>query len=97
MALRRPRHILAPSNRRPHGRANFLFEDKDGGAVTPVGVGVMDRYGHVSYLPGKRWILNDNLTSVRSGAAAVLDSDSEGTGPGDRRGYGKGDHLLRGG
>ncbi len=38
---------------------NFLFEDREGGTVEQIGKGVLDSYGHVSYLPGNEWILND--------------------------------------
>lgn len=38
---------------------NFLFEDKEGGTVDQVGLGVLDGSGHLSYLPGNEWILND--------------------------------------
>ena len=38
----------------------FLFEDIDGGGdVREIGRGVLDRSGHLSYLPGNEWILND--------------------------------------
>ncbi len=55
-------HILAQS-RHFDGNdnwGNFLFEDVDGGGdVREVGRGVLDPSGHVSYLPGNEWILND--------------------------------------
>ena len=39
---------------------NFLFEDKNGGGdVRAVGHGVLDPAGHLTYLPGNEWILND--------------------------------------
>ena len=38
---------------------NFLFEDREGGTVHAVGHGVLDPSGHLSYLPGAEWILND--------------------------------------
>jgi len=56
---RDPEHILAFSERQPHGRGFFLFEDRDGGEVRPVGGERMQRDGHCSYLPGGEWILND--------------------------------------
>ena len=38
----------------------FCFEDVDGGGeVREIGHGVLDRSGHLSYLPGNEWILND--------------------------------------
>jgi hypothetical protein len=55
-------HILAQS-RHLDGNAdwgNFLFEDIDGGGdVREIGRGVLDGSGHLSYLPGNQWILND--------------------------------------
>jgi hypothetical protein len=39
---------------------DFLFEDVDGGGeVEEIGRGVLDGNGHISYLPGNEWILND--------------------------------------
>jgi hypothetical protein len=56
------KHILAQS--RHHcgndNWANFLFEDTEGGGdVKEIGGGVLDPSGHLSYLPGNEWILND--------------------------------------
>lgn len=56
---RDPQHILVQSDQPSHGRGNYLFEDKPGGQISNVGAGVLDRSGHVSYLPGNKWILND--------------------------------------
>ena len=58
---RDPQHILAQS-REWLGEAkwnNFLFQDREGGRVEAVGHGVLDPSGHLSYLPGNAWILND--------------------------------------
>ena len=38
---------------------NFLFKDENDGIVEQVGRGVLDGSGHLSYLPGNEWILND--------------------------------------
>lgn len=38
---------------------NFLFEDRDAGIVEQVGKGVMDSYGHFTYLRNNEWLLND--------------------------------------
>lgn len=59
---RDPSHILAQSKNwlGKESWNNFLFEDVDGGGIVEaVGHGVLDGSGHVSYLPGNRWILND--------------------------------------
>lgn len=54
-------HILAQSRgwlSEPNWN-NFLFQDREGGRVEAVGHGVLDPAGHLSYLPGNEWILND--------------------------------------
>ncbi len=55
-------HILSQS-KNLLGNSNwgdFLFEDKVGGGdVKEIGHGVLDPGGHLSYLPGNEWILND--------------------------------------
>lgn len=59
---RDPQHILAQSRHwlGSDTWGNFLFEDAEGGGdVQAVGPGVLDGSGHVSYLPGNEWILND--------------------------------------
>ena len=58
---RDPTHILAQSRHWLGNSAwsNFLFEDKEGGKVEQVGLGVLNGSGHISYLPGNEWILND--------------------------------------
>ena len=38
---------------------NFLFQDRDSGILEQVGRDILDGSGHLSYLPGKEWILND--------------------------------------
>ncbi|MEZ6087641.1 MAG: hypothetical protein R3C05_06370 [Pirellulaceae bacterium] len=61
-------HILAQS-RHFDGNdqwGNFLFDDVDGGGdVREIGRGVLDSAGHLSYLPGKKWILNDTYPKGR--------------------------------
>ena len=58
---RDPQHILSQSRKwLGHDEwSNYLFEDKEGGTVEHVGLGVIDFRGHLSYLPGNEWILND--------------------------------------
>lgn len=56
---RDPDHILAWAAHPSHGNAFYLFEDREGGSVEPIGLDVMTRDGHCSYLPGNAWILND--------------------------------------
>jgi hypothetical protein len=59
---RDPSHILSQS-RSWVGEArwgNFLFEDVTGGGrVEQIGKDVLDPGGHLLYLPGNEWILND--------------------------------------
>ena len=58
---RDPKHILSQS-KNLIGNPNwgdFLFEDRDDGIIEEVGRGVLDPSGHLSYLPGGEWILND--------------------------------------
>lgn len=58
---RDPKHILAQSKNllgNPQW-GNFLFEDKENGILREIGHGVLDPAGHLSYLPGAAWILND--------------------------------------
>ncbi|MCA9058008.1 MAG: hypothetical protein KDA85_05895 [Planctomycetaceae bacterium] len=38
---------------------DFLFEDRENGHVEEIGHDVLDSGGHLSYLPGGEWILND--------------------------------------
>ena len=59
---RDPNHILAWSRHPSDGSAFYLFTDgtKD---VEVVGKDVMTVDGHCSYLPDKRWILNDGYPS----------------------------------
>jgi hypothetical protein len=54
-------HILAQSKEwlgNPDW-SNFLFEDKEGGTIEEIGRGMLDGGGHLTYLPGNEWILND--------------------------------------
>ncbi|TWU17304.1 hypothetical protein Pla52o_53100 [Novipirellula galeiformis] len=55
-------HLLSQSRKFDgnDGWGNFLFEDIDGGGdVREIGRGVLDSGGHISYLPGNEWLLND--------------------------------------
>ena len=66
---RDPKHILSQAR---HWLENddwgdFLFEDVDGGGnVEEIGHGVLDRWGHLSYLPNNDWILNDTYPQGES-------------------------------
>jgi hypothetical protein len=58
---RDPRHILSQS-RNLLGNSNwgnFLFADQEGPPLAEIGRGVLDGSGHLTYLPGNQWILND--------------------------------------
>jgi hypothetical protein len=41
------------------GWGDFLFEDRAAGIVEEIGRGVLDSGGHLTYMRGNRWILND--------------------------------------
>ena len=55
---RDPEHVLAWAKHPSHGDAFYLYRDQTD-QVEPVGLGVMPRNGHCTYLPGNAWILND--------------------------------------
>ncbi len=55
---RDPQHVLAWAWHPSHDRKFYLFRDKTA-HVEPVGPNVMTTDGHCSYLPGKKFILND--------------------------------------
>lgn len=55
---RDPQTVLAWAWHPSNGYAFYLYRDQTRN-VEPVGLGVMRRNGHCSYLPGNRWILND--------------------------------------
>ena len=58
---RDPDHILSQAKNwvgNPNW-GDFLFEDGPGGKVIEIGHGVLDPSGHLTYLPGNQWILND--------------------------------------
>jgi len=57
---RDPEHILAWSWNTSRRGGFCLFEDKPGGKVEIVGGDKMYRDGHVTYLPGNEWIVNDS-------------------------------------
>ncbi len=56
---RDPQHLLAFSRQPSHGARFYLFEDGGDFKIEPVGVDSMTEDGHVTYLPGGEWILND--------------------------------------
>jgi hypothetical protein len=56
---RDPRHLLALSRQPSHGVRFYLFEDGGEGKIEVVGENAMTADGHVTYLPGGEWILND--------------------------------------
>jgi hypothetical protein len=56
---RDPRRIIAFSKQPSHGSRFYLFEDGGDQTIEVVGEKAMTVDGHVSYLPGGQWILND--------------------------------------
>lgn len=55
---RDPQHILAWAKHPSHGNKFYLYEDRTE-KVEAIGPDVMVVNGHCTYLPNKRWILND--------------------------------------
>jgi hypothetical protein len=58
---RDPQHILSQSKGllgNPNW-GNFLFMDREGPPLEEIGNGLLDGSGHLTYLPGNEWILND--------------------------------------
>lgn len=55
---RDPKHIMAWARHPSHGEKFYLFEDKTK-RVQVMAPEVMTVNGHNTYLPGKRWVLND--------------------------------------
>jgi hypothetical protein len=55
---RDPQHILAFAPHPSYGAKFYLFEDRTD-KIQVLGPDVMIEDGHCSYLPDKRWILND--------------------------------------
>jgi len=51
-------HLLAWSNNGDKGYGFYIFKDK-GSLISSVGQGILTEDGHCTYLPDKRWILND--------------------------------------
>ena len=68
---RDPRHILAWA--RQHGRGDYyyLFTDRSR-ELEIVGEGVLDRDGHCSYSPDRRWILTDSYPDRESYRTLIL-------------------------
>ena len=56
---RDPQYILAWARVPSHGSAFYLFEDAKEENIQPVGLNVMTKNGHCTYLPGNEFILND--------------------------------------
>lgn len=58
---RDPKHILVQSKDwlGYSSWGNFLFEDKQGAVPELIGRDALNGGGHISYLPGNEWILND--------------------------------------
>ena len=58
---RDPEHILAQSKETADSPSwgDFLVKDESGAELKEVGKGVLDNGGHLTYLPGNEWILND--------------------------------------
>src|SRR5690606_33664977 len=51
--------VVAWARRRGVGDRYFVFEDAPGGAIEPVGEGLLTCDGHCSFSPDGRWMLSD--------------------------------------
>lgn len=56
---RDPTTILAWSRHESHGDAFYLYDDQPNDDPEGVGIGMMTKNGHCTYLPGNDYILND--------------------------------------
>ncbi|QDT92876.1 hypothetical protein [Gimesia algae] len=65
---RDPQHILTQSKATPDSPSwgDFLVKDVSQGKLQQVGKGVLDNGGHLTYLPGNEWILNDTYPKGKS-------------------------------
>jgi hypothetical protein len=51
--------IVAWARRNEVGDRYFIFEDKEGGSIEPIGEGLLTCDGHCSFSPDGRWMLSD--------------------------------------
>jgi hypothetical protein len=51
--------IVAWARRNDVGDRYFIFEDKEGGSIEPIGEGLLTCDGHCSFSPDGRWMLSD--------------------------------------
>jgi len=61
---RDPQHILAWARHPSHGDKFYLYQDRTD-KVEVIGPDVMTVNGHCTYLPNKRWILNDTYPDAQ--------------------------------
>ena len=61
---RDPQHILAWARHPSHGDKFYLYEDRTA-KVEVIGPDAMTVNGHCTYLPNKRWILNDTYPDAQ--------------------------------
>jgi hypothetical protein len=69
---RDPQHLLAWARHDPQGVGFFIFEDANGGRVEPLSKDAVPANGHVSYLPGLKWILADSYPDAEDRQQVVL-------------------------
>jgi len=71
--------IVAWAQPAPGGpKGFFAIEDREGGAVTPVGEGVLTADGHCSFSPDRRWMLTDAYPDAERRSPLLLYRWSDG-------------------
>lgn len=69
---RDPHHLVTWARHDPEGVGFFIFEDADGGRVVPLPHDAVPANGHISYLPGRQWILCDSYPDAEDRQQVVL-------------------------
>lgn len=54
------------------GQHYYLFEDRVGGNITPIGTGVLECDGHCSISPDKQWVLTDTYPDDENMRSLIL-------------------------
>ncbi len=74
---RDPKHIMAWSRHESHGDAFYIYEDQERDEPEGIGIGIMTKNGHNTYLPNKNFILNDTYPDKQNRRQTVYVYDVE--------------------